>query len=115
MKRTNLVRTVLAVALTIPVATFAATNTTSTTAKSTTHSSHMVKQTAPKVNVNTATRDQLMALPGIDDATAQKIIAARPFQSVDQLLKQNLVTKEEYSKIHARLIAKPVASESVKK
>ena len=120
MKRSTLFHAAMVVALTIPVATFAATTTkSSTTAKSTTtttESHHMVKHHAsPKVNVNTATREQLMALPGMDDATAQKIIGARPFQSVDQLLKQNILTKAEYEKVHAHLIAKPATKETTKK
>jgi DNA uptake protein ComE-like DNA-binding protein len=123
MKRSTFIRTALVVALTIPVATFAATtattaksttakNTTSTTATKESHHSH---HGAPKVNVNTATREQLMALPGVDDAMAQKIIAARPFHSVDQLLKQNIMTKQEYEKVHAHLMAKPASSETTKK
>jgi competence protein ComEA len=41
--------------------------------------------TAPLVDVNTATADALRGLPGIGPKTAQKIIAARPFATVDDL------------------------------
>lgn len=37
------------------------------------------------IEINTAARDELISLPGIGDATANKIISARPFSSVDDL------------------------------
>jgi competence protein ComEA len=58
------------------------------------------------VNLNTATKEQLMTLPGIDDATAEKIIAARPFAMRSELVKKSIVTKEEYAKIRSKISAK---------
>ena len=40
-----------------------------------------------RVNLNTATADELRQLPGIGPALAAAIIAARPFDSVDDLLR----------------------------
>lgn len=37
------------------------------------------------VNINTASKDQLMTLPGIGEAYADRIIAARPFSAIDDL------------------------------
>jgi competence protein ComEA len=37
------------------------------------------------VDINSAARDELMTLPGIKEATANRIISARPFQSIDDL------------------------------
>lgn len=37
------------------------------------------------IEINTAARDELISLPGIGDATADKIISARPFASVEDL------------------------------
>gem|GEM_PF-4868044 len=43
------------------------------------------KSTAGLVKLNSATIDQLMELPGIGAAFAERIVAARPFTSVEQL------------------------------
>ena len=68
-----------------------------------TSSSH---KSAPKVDINSASREALMKLPGVGDATADKIIAARPFKSKDELVAKSIVTKAEYQKISAHVIAK---------
>jgi competence protein ComEA len=60
----------------------------------------------PKVDLNNATREELAKLPGINEATAEKIVAARPFKSKSELKSKGLVTKAEYGKIASRLIVK---------
>jgi DNA uptake protein ComE-like DNA-binding protein len=57
-----------------------------------------------QVNINSATPEQLEALPGISAARAQRIIAARPYQDPDELLKRHLVAKAEYDRISSQLV-----------
>ena len=54
---------------------------------------------ASKVNLNSSTQAQLEELPGIGPSTAQKIIASRPFSSVEELIQKKAVGKSVYDKI----------------
>jgi len=77
-----------------------------TTEKAKSTKSSSAHKSAPKVDLNSASREDLMKLPGVGDATAEKIIAARPFKSKDELVSKSIVTKTEYQKISAKVIAK---------
>ena len=48
--------------------------------------SAQTEQGEPRVSINSATLAELDTLPGVGPATAQKIVAARPFNEVDDLL-----------------------------
>ncbi len=52
-----------------------------------------------KVNLNTATVAELDALPGIGESTAKKIIAGRPYKSLDDLEKVDGIGKSAIGKL----------------
>lgn len=51
------------------------------------------------VDLNTASKAQLVSLPGMDDASADRVIAGRPYSSEHDLLEKHLLSREEYNKI----------------
>jgi DNA uptake protein ComE-like DNA-binding protein len=52
-----------------------------------------------RVDINTATEDQLKAIPGVGNEYAKKIIAGRPYYKKDELKTKNIISADSFEKI----------------
>lgn len=57
------------------------------------------------ININRASREDLLSLPGLTEREADRIVADRPFQNAHDLVTRHVVSEEEYEKIRDRVIA----------
>ena len=55
------------------------------------------------VNINTATVKDLVKVKGIGASTAQKIVAERPFTSLDELVAKKIVTSQQLKAMKSQL------------
>ena len=105
MKRTPLSRfaAIATAALLLPAITLASPQTHKTTVMP---ASAQKAHAMHRIDVNSATREQLMTLPGIDGPAADKVIEGRPWKNSQALVDKGVVTKADYARLKSRVMAK---------
>lgn len=58
------------------------------------------------LDINSASREKLATLPGVDESVADRIIAQRPYSSTQELVTRHVVSKAEYDQIRDHIEVK---------
>ena len=64
------------------------------------------------LDINSASRDELDALPGIGKVYSQKIIDGRPYANKRQLVSKGILPQSVYDKISGNIIAKQATAKA---
>ena len=64
------------------------------------------RATAEKLDINSASKDQLDTLPGIGEVLAEKIVDGRPYRAKNDLVRKKVIPQATYDKIKDKIIAK---------
>jgi DNA uptake protein ComE-like DNA-binding protein len=65
-----------------------------------------VQAEAALLDINSASKDQLDALPGIGSARADAIIKGRPYKGKDELVQKKIIPQGVYDGIKDKIIAR---------
>ena len=76
------------------------------TAKSGTAAPKAAAPAVAPLDINSASKEQLMALKGVGDKRADDIIKGRPYKGKDDLVQKKILTKAVYDGIKTKIIAK---------
>jgi DNA uptake protein ComE-like DNA-binding protein len=65
-----------------------------------------IERVADLIDINSASKTELMTLPGIGDVRADAIIKGRPYKGKDELVQKKIITDGVYQPIKDKIIAK---------
>lgn len=69
---------------------------------------------AELIDINSATKDQLMTLKGIGEARSDAIIKGRPYRAKNELVDKKIVPQAVYNDIKDQIIARQAAAPAPK-
>jgi competence protein ComEA len=73
------------------------------------HSASMHGQHVGTLDLNSAPLEELRQLPGVNEATAKKIVENRPYARADELVTKKVLSKAAYDNVKEHLaVTKPV-------
>jgi DNA uptake protein ComE-like DNA-binding protein len=58
------------------------------------------------LDVNKATKEQLLSLPGMNGEGADRVIAGRPYSTTFELLSRHIISQHQYDKIRDKVTVK---------
>jgi hypothetical protein len=62
---------------------------------------------AKRVDINSASKEELMKLPGVNEALAARILEGRPYLTKTALITRNIVTVFQFQPLRAKIVALP--------